>query len=285
MLFSDVTFASLALVALLGLCLGSFLNVIITRLPVMLMQQWRTEARAALELSDDIEEPLSLARPRSRCPRCLTPIAWHDNLPLLGWLKRRGRCANCQGRISIQYPLVELASALLAVCFCILHGPTWPALWLYGASLTLLALAVIDLRTQLLPDALTLPLLWCGLLYQLLFNPASLDDAVIGATAGYAVLWAIGKAFHVLTGRDGMGLGDVKLIAALGAWLGWQLLPLVILIAALLGAISGLLIQWRSRHLKGQPLPFGPSLVLAGGLGLLAGNELLTGYQALSGLT
>lgn len=271
------------IVITLGLCLGSFLNVVIVRLPVMLMQQWRTEARAALELEDDIEAPISLARPGSCCPRCGHPIAWHDNLPLLGWIKRRGRCAECKGRISVQYPLVELTSAILALTCLKLFGLQWSALWIFAACLTLLALAVIDLRTQLLPDALTLPLLWAGLLYQLLFSPAHLADAVIAVVAGYGVLWAVGAIFYAITQREGMGRGDIKLLAALGAWLGWQLLPLVILVAAVVGVISGLLVQWQRPHLKGQALPFGPSLVIAGGLALLAGEEMLLTYKAMLG--
>jgi leader peptidase (prepilin peptidase)/N-methyltransferase len=215
------------------------------------------------------------------CPRCEHPIAWHDNLPLLGWLKRRGKCANCQSPISAQYPLVELMGGLLAVAVVALYGTTASALFIYAACLTLLALAVIDFRTYLLPDVLTLPLLWAGLLYQLLFQPIMLPSAVIGAMAGYLILWSFYWLFKLLTGKEGMGFGDFKLLAALGAWLGWSMLPLLLIVSAGIGAICGLVAQALSPRLRGQPLPFGPFLALAGWIGLLVGDELMALYLAL----
>lgn len=280
---TDLNPLSIALVLILGLCFGSFLNVVIVRVPVMLMQRWRCEARAALELDDDTIAPMTLSRPRSLCPRCETAIVWHDNLPLIGWLKRRGRCASCAGRISVQYPLIELTGAVLACAVVALHGITFSALWLYAACMTLLALAIIDLRTQLLPDALTLPLLWAGLAYQLLFSPLMLPSAVIGAMLGYGVLWSFATLFRLISGRDGMGYGDFKLFAALGAWLGWQALPLVMAIAAGAGALCGLALQALVPRLRGQPLPFGPWLAIAGWLALLAGEGLMAGYLSLIG--
>ncbi|GEN26880.1 type 4 prepilin-like proteins leader peptide-processing enzyme [Halovibrio variabilis] len=266
------------IVFLAGLCLGSFLNVVITRLPVMLMRHWRSEARAALELSAEPSPRFNLATPGSMCPRCEAPIAWHDNLPLLGWLKRRGRCATCQTAISIQYPLVELVSGLLALVVLALHGATAESAFLYGACLMLLALAVIDFRTQLLPDIITLPLLWAGLLFQLLFQPFMLSDAVIGAMAGYLTLWSFYWLFKLVTGKEGMGFGDFKLLAALGAWLGWSFLPLILVISAGLGAIVGLCAQAFLPRLRGAPLPFGPFLALAGWVALLVGDELMALY-------
>ncbi|WP_016913762.1 prepilin peptidase [Vreelandella stevensii] len=271
----------LAISLMLGLCFGSFLNVVITRLPVMLMRQWRNEALVALEQPAETHPRFNLAYPASLCPSCQHAIAWHDNLPLLGWLKRRGRCANCRTRISPQYPVVELMGGLLAVAVMQLHGPTLTSLFLYAACLTLLVLAVIDLRTYLLPDILTLPLLWMGLLYQLLFQPLMLPSAVIGAMAGYLILWSFYWLFKLLTGKEGMGFGDFKLLAALGAWLGWEMLPLLLIVSAGLGAIIGLTLQATMPRLRGQPMPFGPFLALAGWLGLLAGNELMALYLSL----
>lgn len=271
----------LAISLVLGLCLGSFLNVVITRLPVMLMRQWRNEALIALEQPPEAHPRFNLAYPASLCPSCEHAIAWHDNLPLLGWLKRRGRCANCHTRISPQYPVVELMGGLLAVAVVQLHGATLASLFLYAACLTLLVLAVIDLRTYLLPDILTLPLLWMGLLYQLLFQPLMLPSAVIGAMAGYLILWSFYWLFKLLTGKEGMGFGDFKLLAALGAWLGWEMLPLLLIVSAGLGAIIGLGVQAMMPKLRGQPMPFGPFLALAGWLGLLAGNELMALYLSL----
>lgn len=265
-------------VAVLGLCLGSFLNVVVVRLPVMLMLNWRAEAREALDLPLEAPRRFNLLLPRSLCPRCEALIAWHDNLPLLGWLKRRGRCASCETRISLQYPLVELAGAGLALAVMSLYGATWQALFIYLACLTLLALAVIDLRTQLLPDALTLPLLWAGLLYHLLFQPFMLSAAVIGAMAGYLVLWSVYWLFKLATGKEGMGYGDFKLLAALGAWLGWQALPLVLLLSAGVGALVGIALQLTQPHLRGAPMPFGPFLAGAGILALLVGEVLLISY-------
>ncbi|MFC2991609.1 prepilin peptidase [Halomonas tibetensis] len=266
------------LAAFIGLCLGSFLNVVIVRLPVMLMLGWRAEAREALELPAEEQPRFNLATPRSMCPSCETPIAWHDNLPVVGWLKRRGRCASCGTRISPQYPLVELAGGVLTLAVVALFGPSWQGLFVLGACLALLAMAVIDLRTQLLPDLLTLPLLWAGLLYQLLFQPLLLPSAVIGAMAGYLVLWSFYWAFKLITGKEGMGYGDFKLLAALGAWMGWQYLPLLLILSAGIGAIIGILVQLAMPRLRGAPMPFGPYLALAGWVALLAGEPLMAVY-------
>ncbi|MBZ5487941.1 prepilin peptidase [Halomonas aquamarina] len=271
------------LVFILGICLGSFLNVVITRLPVMLMNQWRREARSALELTMEPVTRFNLLLPASLCPRCEHPIAWHDNLPLIGWIKRRGRCTHCQGRISLQYPLIELGGGLLALAVLLLHGISVSSLFIYAACLVLLALSAIDFRTYLLPDILTLPLLWAGLLYQLLFQPYMISDAVIGAMGGYLVLWSFFWLFKLMTGKEGMGYGDFKLLAALGAWLGWSFLPLLLILSAGLGALIGVTAQTLHPHLRGTPLPFGPFLAIAGWLCLLMGNELLALYLSVAG--
>ncbi|WP_069383739.1 prepilin peptidase [Halomonas caseinilytica] len=266
------------LAALLGLSLGSFLNVVITRLPVMLMRRWRAEARAALSLDAEPSPRFDLLSPSSICPRCETPIAWRHKLPLISWLGLRGRCAYCRQPISAQYPLVELAGGLFAVTILALQGPTLEAAFLLVACLTLLALAVIDLRLQLLPDILTLPLLWAGLLYHWLFQPLGLPDAVLGAMLGYVSLWGFHALFQRVTGKQGMGHGDFKLMAAMGAWLGWPYLPLLLILAAAGGALFGLASQALDPAKRGQPMPFGPWLALAGWIMLLAGEPLMALY-------
>ena len=278
---ADIPLPWLAVMAfVVGTLLGSFLNVVIVRLPVMLMQQWRQEARESLALETEDVPAYNLCAPRSQCPRCRAPIAWHDNLPLIGWLKRRGRCAHCQGRISAQYPLVELAAGLLLFSVVMVHGATWSALAWGGLCLTLLVVAVIDLRTQLLPDIITLPLLWAGLIYQLVFQPYWLGNAVIGALAGYLLLWGFYWLFKWITGKEGMGYGDFKLLAALGAWFGWTMLPILLILSAGLGAVIGGLLQLTHPRLRGMPLPFGPFLALAGWVAVLFGAPL----RALTGL-
>ncbi|WP_239023693.1 prepilin peptidase [Salinicola corii] len=265
----------------LGAVLGSFLNVVIVRLPVMLMRRWRAEALEALEQPAEANPQYNLATPRSHCPSCGHFIAWHDNLPLVGWLKRRARCAACGTSISVQYPLIELASAILALAVIALHGLSWQSLWLVSACLTLLALAVIDWRTQLLPDTLTLPLLWAGLLYQWLFAPLMLENAVLGAIAGYLSLWSVYWLFKLTTGKEGMGYGDFKLMAALGAWLGWQSLPLLLLLSAGVGAIAGMTLIATRRQDRNQAIPFGPFIALAGWIAMLVGEPLLVIYRNL----
>ncbi|MDL2189864.1 A24 family peptidase [Cobetia sp. LC6] len=271
------------LAGIFGLLIGSFLNVVITRLPVMMMRQWRAEAREALELEAEDTPRFNLLVPASRCPGCDTPIKWHDNLPILGWLKRRGRCASCNTRISAQYPLVELAGGALGASIALIYGLEAQSLWIFGACLTLLVLSVIDFRTQLLPDAITLPLLWAGLAYQLLFQPLMLPSAVIGAMAGYLVLWSFYWLFKLVTGKEGMGYGDFKLLAALGAWLGWQWLPLLLILSAGLGAVLGILLQLLVPRLRGAPMPFGPYLAVAGWIALLFGTPLMSLYLSVIG--
>jgi len=269
------------LIIVLGLCLGSFLNVVVTRLPVMLMQGWRAEAREALELEEESPASFNLMTPASQCPACNAPISWHDNIPLLGFLKRRGKCASCKQSISLQYPMIEFAGMALVVAVIAIHGASLQSLFLIGVCLALLALAVIDFRTQLLPDIITLPLLWVGLGYQLMFQPLMLTSAVIGAMAGYLSLWSFYWLFKLVTGKEGMGYGDFKLLAALGAWLGWQTLPMVLILSAGVGAIIGILVQLVVPRLRGAPMPFGPFLAMAGWIALLAGAPLQAAYQGL----
>ena len=265
----------LALTALvLGLCIGSFLNVVIHRLPLMMEREWRRECRVLLGQAPEAEEALSLMQPASRCPACRAPIrAWH-NIPVLSWLWLRGRCASCGVAISPQYPLVEAVTGLLSA-YC-----AWRFGWSAAlpaalvATWALVALTVIDLRTQLLPDAITLPLLWLGLVLGaggLFTTPAA---SIVGAAAGYLSLWSVYHLFRLLTGKEGMGYGDFKLLAALGAWLGWQALPAILLLSSISGALVGIgLIVFRG-HDRTVPIPFGPYLAAAGWLMLVAGADL-----------
>lgn len=266
-------------VTLLSLCVGSFLNVVIARLPAIMERDWKRECRLLLELAPEPEPtPLSLLRPASRCPSCQAPIRpWH-NVPVLGWLWLRGRCASCAAPISIQYPLVEACTGLLGA-YCAWHFG-WGAALLPALALTwaLVALTVIDLRTQLLPDSITLPLLWLGLLLSLGGVFATPAASIVGAAAGYLSLWSIYHLFRLVTGKEGMGYGDFKLLAALGAWFGWQALPLIILLSSVVGALVGIgLIVFRG-HDRATPIPFGPYLAAAGWLVLIGGGDLLAAW-------
>jgi leader peptidase (prepilin peptidase)/N-methyltransferase len=270
-------------VAILSLCVGSFLNVVITRLPVMMEREWHRECRVLLELPPSSEAaPLTLWRPASRCPACQAAIKpWH-NVPVVGWLWLRGRCASCQAPISVQYPIVEACSGLLGA-YCAWHFG-WSAQLLPALLLTwaLLAATVIDLRTMLLPDSITLPLLWLGLLLSLgaiFVKPAA---SIAGAAAGYLVLWSMYHLFRLLTGKEGMGYGDFKLLAALGAWFGWQALPTIVILSSVVGALVGIgLIVFRG-HDRATPIPFGPYLAAAGWLVLVGGPALNAAWLRLT---
>lgn len=271
----------------LGLLIGSFLNVVILRLPARLAYRWRfgvAEKAGNTEGTSADTPPPGLLCPPSRCNACASPIRWFENIPLFSYLALAGRCSSCKARISLRYPAVELLTGALSVTTVALMGAEWlvvPALLLTWA---LIALAFIDLDQQVLPDAITLPLLWLGLLANTLGGFVSLEAAVIGAVAGYVALWIIYQAFRWLTGRAGLGYGDFKLLAALGAWLGWQALPLVILLASVTGAVVGLgLILFRKRS-RGQPLAFGPHLAGAGWVTLLFGDFLIEWYRQFAGV-
>ena len=269
----------LAAVFVLGLLVGSFLNVVILRLPLQLMQEWRLQCRELLELKDNgssAEAVPGLVKPRSRCPQCSTLIAWYDNIPLVSWLVLRARCRQCGARISLRYPLVELCTGLLSVWVVWHFGPGPEGLSALALTWALIAATGIDFDHQLLPDQITLPLLWAGLLINLQWQLfASLEDAVIGAVAGYLVLWGVFHAFRLATGKEGMGYGDFKLLGALGAWLGWQLLPVIILLASLVGAIVGILMMIIAKRGKDIPIAFGPYLAAAGFIALLYGHEVV----------
>ena len=262
--------------AVLGLCIGSFLNVVIHRLPLMLERQWRRDSAEVLGLDADPAPdgvPLSLARPRSRCPSCKSPLTWTQNIPLLSYLFLRGRCAGCGVKIPLRYPLVEVACAVLFALVGWQVGPQPSVLLWCGVVATLLALAVIDWDTTLLPDDLTLPLLWAGLVAAALGWTLPLATAVWGAVAGYLSLWTVYWAFKLATGKEGMGHGDFKLLAALGAWLGASMIVPVVLAASVIGAFVGIAMKVGDTLREGRYVPFGPFLAGAGIVVMLAGSD------------
>lgn len=259
--------------AAVGLAIGSFLNVVIHRLPRMMENEWRAQC-AELEGREPPESArYNLLVPRSRCPSCETPIRARDNIPVLSWLLLRGRCAVCQARISPRYPIVEALTAGLSALVAWKFGFGWTAGCALVLTWTLIALVFIDADTTLLPDDLTLPLLWLGLLVNLLgYVPGvTLRDAVLGAVAGYLVLWAIYWAFKLATGKEGMGYGDFKLLAALGAWMGWKALLPIVLLSSAVGAVVGIALIVLARRGREVPIPFGPYLATAGFIVLIAG--------------
>ena len=284
-------------VFLLGLIVGSFLNVVIYRLPIILEREWQSQAAEVLISSNATTtvpappEPFTLNTPRSSCPVCKAPIKAWQNIPVLSWLALRGHCASCKTKISVRYPVVELATAVLSAWVAWHFGFGAPAACALLITWTLIALTGIDIDHQLLPDNMTLPLMWAGLVAAVAIGPVagaalpvSPKDAVIGAAAGYLSLWLIFHAFKLLTGKEGMGYGDFKLFAGLGAWLGWKVLPVIIILSAATGAVLGILmIVLRGRD-RSAPMPFGPYLAAAGWLALMYGNSLVEGYLRISGL-
>lgn len=270
----------LALLAgLLGMCVGSFLNVVVHRLPKMMEQDWHRQCADLRGEPPPDEEVLNLARPRSRCPQCGHRISAIENIPLLSYLLiLRGRCSGCGCRISPRYPAIEALTGCLSA-YAVWHfGPGLAAVGALVFVWTLVALTFIDFDTQLLPDSITLPLLWIGLLFNLADTYASIDAAVIGAIAGYLTLWSVFWLFKLATGKEGMGYGDFKLLAALGAWLGWQLLPAIILLSSLVGACVGITLILFARHGRNVPIPFGPYLAAAGLIALFWGQTLTETY-------
>ena len=258
------------LVGLVSLCIGSFLNVVIYRLPVMLERQWQQEAKYVLNGEEsESEEMFNLAIPNSSCPKCQSPIKAWQNIPVISYLLLRGKCANCKEAISSRYPLVEAATAVACLLLLLQFGMGWQFIAMWGLTLVFIALIGIDFDTQLLPDSLTLPLLWLGLLIntQTLFVP--LLDAVWGAAAGYLFLWCIFWAFKLATGKDGMGYGDFKLMAVCGAWFGWQVLPNIILLSSAVGAVVGLALIVINGRDSQKPMPFGPFIAIAAWLSIL----------------
>ncbi|WP_205341509.1 prepilin peptidase [Denitrificimonas caeni] len=270
--------------AVLGLLVGSFLNVVIYRLPKMMMRDWRHQARDVLEMPvEESKETFNLILPNSRCPHCSHEIKPWENIPLFSWLFLRGKCSACKQPISIRYPLVELACGVLSGVIAWHYGVSWDTLAMLVLTWGLLAMSLIDADHQLLPDALVLPLLWLGLILNSFGLFVSLSAAVWGAAIGYMSLWSIFWLFKLVTGKEGMGYGDFKLLAMLGAWGGWQILPLTILLSSVVGAVLGVIILRLQRNSISNPIPFGPYLALAGWIALVWGDEITSSYLQFAG--
>jgi leader peptidase (prepilin peptidase) / N-methyltransferase len=259
-------------VGLFGLAVGSFLNVVIHRLPLMMEEAWKQESAEVMGLSPPDRIALSLAKPASRCPACGHLIAWHENIPILSYLRLRGRCSACKTRIPLRYPLVEVLTGLLFALVAWRLGPVPEVLIWCGFMATLLALSGIDWDTTLLPDNITLPLLWAGLVGAALGWTLPLPQSVWGAVAGYLALWLVYWTFKLITGKEGMGYGDFKLLAALGAWLGVQMLLPIVLAASVIGAVVGIAMKLTGALREDRYVPFGPFLAGAGIVVMLAGQ-------------
>ncbi|EXJ14993.1 prepilin peptidase [Imhoffiella purpurea] len=280
---------------LFGSVLGSFLNVVILRLPHILEAGWRRDCAEFMGTSTapdpdpnpgtkDRAEPLTLSSPPSTCPACGHRIRFYENIPILSYILLRGRCSACKTRISVRYPLIEVFTALLTLIVVMHFGLDWQTPAALALTWTLIALAFIDLDTQLLPDGLTLPMIWLGLILSLFDLFTDSHSSILGAVAGYLSLWAVFHLFRLATGKEGMGYGDFKLLALFGAWLGWQYLPQIVLLSALTGAILGSLLIASGRHQSGKPLPFGPFLASAGWISLIWGEAINDAYLRVSGL-
>ena len=273
-IFSQEPWFFLACAAVLGALIGSFLNVVIYRLPVMMERAWQDEIEAAQDKAPEDRPAFNLMTPRSRCGQCGHVITALENIPVVSWLALRGRCSSCGTAISARYPLVELATALLFAACALAFGPSLQAAAAMVFCAVLIALTGIDLDTQLLPDQLTLPLLWIGLLLNVGGVFTRLPDAVIGAAAGYMILWSIYWLFKLVTGREGMGYGDFKLLGALGAWFGWQALPTMLLISSVVGAVIGIAILVVQKKGRQTAIAFGPYLAIAGLITLFFGTQI-----------
>ena len=271
-------------VFLLGLLVGSFLNVVIYRLPVMMFRDWKVQAREALELPPEPPgETFNLVLPNSRCPHCQHEIKAWENIPVVSWLALGGKCSSCKAPIKKRYPLMELACGLLSSYVAWHFGFTWQAGAFLVLTWGLLAMSMIDIDHQLLPDSLVLPLLWLGLIVNSQGLFTGLEDALWGAVGGYLSLWSVYWVFKLVTGKEGMGYGDFKLLAMLGAWGGWQVLPLTILLSSLVGAVLGIIILKLRDADSGTPIPFGPYLAIAGWIALLWGDQITGTYLQFAG--
>lgn len=293
LLFAELPWLYWGTVTVLGLLVGSFLNVVAYRLPIMLEHSWQTEAAAILaegspatERSEPVAEaavmpPFNLAVPRSQCPHCGHGIRWYENIPVVSYLALRGRCSACKEPISARYPIVEALTGLISLAVALTLPWSWTLLAWLVFMWALIGLTLIDLDTQLLPDQITLPLLWLGLLAQVagLLPAVTLTDAVIGAMAGYLSLWLVFHGFRLLTGKEGMGYGDFKLFATFGAWFGWQALPLIILLSSLVGAVIGIAMMLILGRDRSVPIAFGPYLCGAALVFFFWGEAISNAYM------
>jgi leader peptidase (prepilin peptidase)/N-methyltransferase len=283
--FHQNTWVFLLFVLFIGLSVGSFLNVVVYRLPKMMELSWHRECRELMgEESPPEEHPFNLNRPASHCPACNHKIKPWENIPLLSWLFLKGRCSNCGARISPRYPIVEALTAVFSLVVAHHFGVSWETVSALLLTWALIALSFIDYDVQLLPDSITLPFLWLGLFLSLFGLFTDAHSAIIGVLVGYLSLWSVFQIFKRLTGKEGMGYGDFKLLAMLGAWLGWQYVPQIVMLSALVGAIVGVsLILFRGRD-KNIPIPFGPYLAAAGWISLIWGDSINHAYMTWSGL-
>ncbi|MFA5983075.1 MAG: A24 family peptidase [Methylococcaceae bacterium] len=274
------------LAAIFGLLVGSFLNVVIYRLPVMMHRSWRQECQQYLQIEStaSAEPPFNLVLPLSRCPHCSSPIKPYQNIPVISYIFLNGKCAQCKAPISIRYPVIEALSALMSAAVAWHFGYSVATLFALLLTWSLIALCFIDIDQQLLPDNITLPLLWLGLILSLFGVFTDSRASIIGAAAGYLSLRSVYQLFKWLTGKEGMGFGDFKLLAALGAWLGWQSLPLIIVLSSLVGTVVGISMVIFVKHDHTKPIPFGPYLAAAGWLALIWGHSLNQFYLSASGL-
>lgn len=275
-------------VVFVSLCVGSFLNVVILRLPKMMEQEWRGQCEVLLELPEGqrgVTTPMTLSKPDSTCPSCGHAIRAWENIPVISYLLLRGRCSACRNPISVRYPIIEAVTALFSVLTLVFLGANVTALWCLPLVWALIALTMIDFDTQLLPDSITLPLLWLGLILNSFGLLTRFDSAFWGAIAGYLSLWSVYWLFKLVTGKEGMGHGDFKLLAALGAWLGWMLLPAVILLSSVVGALVGITLILFRRHGREVPIPFGPYLAAAGLLSLWFGDQILSAWFGYLGVS
>ena len=269
----------LAGVIVFGLIIGSFLNVVILRVPPLLEHDWRCQCQELLQLNPDQDDrPPGIVLTRSKCPDCGHLIRALENIPVLSYLVLRGRCAACKARISPRYPLIELTTAILFALTIWHFGPNLQGLTALFLTAFLIALAGIDADHQLLPDNMTLPLLWAGIVLNFWSIHTDLAASIMGAVAGYLVLWSIYHLFRLLTGKEGMGYGDFKLLAALGAWMGWQMLPLIILLSSVVGALFGLILMGAGKMKRDKPMPFGPFIAAAGWIALIWGEQIIDYY-------
>jgi leader peptidase (prepilin peptidase)/N-methyltransferase len=273
-------------VFIFGLLLGSFLNVVILRVPAGMFHEWRCQCKDLLELEDqeELAEPPNIFWNRSRCPACGHAITALENIPLLSYIFLGGKCASCKQKISSRYPIIEAVTALMFVATAWYLGPSLQTLAALVLTAYLIALTGIDVDHQLLPDNMTLPLLWIGLILSLFNVFVDPVTSIIGALAGYFTLWIIFQLFKLLTGKEGMGYGDFKLLAALGAWMGWQMLPLIVLLSSVVGAAVGVTLMILRRHQGDQPMPFGPFIAAAGWIALIWGDQIISVYLSSSGL-
>jgi len=285
--FATYPLALLCFALVLGLIIGSFLNVVIYRLPVMMQREWTEQCHEFLELEDDHKKTsdnpatLNLAKPDSHCPKCKHELTAFENIPILSYLLQAGKCRNCKAPISLRYPLIEAVTGIVTLLIAYQYGYSWLTLAILILTWSLIVLTMIDYDHQLLPDDITIPILWLGLIINYFGLITTLKAAVLGAVAGYLILWTVYWLFKILTGKEGMGQGDFKLLAALGAWMGWQALPQIILLSSLIGALIGIgliLIKGRDKNI---PIPFGPYLAGAGFVSLLWNEELAQLYTAI----